>query len=73
MPSSKIKRREFLSTSAAFSASCAFPLSTDRIARAGEQGAPGPDAPQIDCDFPGGNVVLDRIDGDHGKRIRVGG
>ena len=64
MPSDKLRRRAFLAAGAALATFCALGPSADRVAWAGQRGTSQPDAPVIDCDFPGGNLVVERIDGD---------
>ncbi len=65
MSSSKLRRCAFLAAGAALATFCVFRPSAEPIARAGQRDASEPDAPAIDGDFPGGNIVLERIEGDH--------
>jgi hypothetical protein len=54
-------RRRFLAACAASTIACGGLLVRPSGARQTPAAAGGP---EIDCDFPGGNIVLDRIDGD---------
>ncbi|HUT89291.1 MAG TPA: M14 family zinc carboxypeptidase [Thermoguttaceae bacterium] len=65
MPSNKFRRRAFLAVGTALAAFGAFGPSAAPFARAGQRGTSQPDAPVIDGDFAGGNIVLERIEGDH--------
>lgn len=60
----KLKRRRFLVKCAAVATTGAIAGSADRKAPAAEGEASPPEAPEIDCDFPGGNIVVERIEGD---------
>jgi len=62
MSGSKLRRRAFLA--AALATFCALCPSAEQLSRAAESDASPADAPAIDADFPGGNLVLDRIEGD---------
>jgi len=43
---------------------CAYCPSAEQLAPAAERAASPPGVPAIDADFPGGNIVVDRIEGD---------
>jgi hypothetical protein len=61
----KLHRRDFLATCSALPTLCALGPSTGRAEQSGQAAASPPGAPAIDCDFPGGNIVVERTEGDH--------
>jgi len=65
MSNSKLRRCAFLAAGAAWATFCVFRPCAEPIARAGQSDASQPDAPVVDAEFPGGNIVIERIEGDH--------
>jgi len=64
MSTNRLKRRQFLMKCTAAAATCAVTTSAGRTAPTAEPDAAEPGPPVIDCDFPGGNIVVERIEGD---------
>ena len=65
MTSQSCHRRSFLVASARVAAVAAISRSAASRASGGKDGDPESDSPTIDCDFPGGNVVVERIEADN--------
>jgi len=64
MPNDPCKRRDFLGRCTTIAAASAVAASTGREASAAETDDAKSNPPAIDCGFPGGNIVLERVDGD---------
>jgi hypothetical protein len=65
MPSTSLGRRDFLAACATIATTRAIALPADQATPHAGRDASGEDLPTIDCEFPGGNIVVERVEGDH--------